>query len=128
MPPRAFTQRVAVLCASLQARWARFCPGHILCAAISHWQHTAPRVQEWVTGGVVVFKSETRTSSKGKKYVSFRLSQLQRDDVSVVAFGSAYEKLWNVSLGLVVVLVRSCAVWATASRRAGGVGRACPGR
>ncbi|KAK5640477.1 hypothetical protein RI129_011288 [Pyrocoelia pectoralis] len=59
---------------------------------------------DWVVAGVIVHKSATKTSSKGKNFSVWTLSDLKFElkTVTVFLFGRAYDELWKTTVGTVV--------------------------
>ena len=59
---------------------------------------------DWVTIGVVVGKSEPKTSSAGNPYSIWKLNDLEdlENSVSFFLFGEKHKQLWKTSLGTVI--------------------------
>lgn len=62
---------------------------------------------DWVTIGVVVSKSDPRTSQKGSQYSIWKLSDLSdcTKTVALFLFSGAYKALWKTSVGTVIGLL-----------------------
>lgn len=60
--------------------------------------------KDFVVAGVIVGKSNIRTSQKGSQYMIWTLSDLKDDikTVSVFLFGDAYKELWKVTVSTVI--------------------------
>ncbi|KAK3104155.1 hypothetical protein FSP39_024878 [Pinctada imbricata] len=61
----------------------------------------------WVTIGVVIYKSEPRTSASGKNYCLWKLSDLQNCDqvITFFLFGEVYKQHWKNEVSTVVGLL-----------------------
>lgn len=60
--------------------------------------------KDWVIAGVIINKSQVRTSQKGNQYLIWTLSDL-KDDIKTAGmflFGNAYHQLWKTAVGTVV--------------------------
>ncbi|XP_035911125.1 protein MCM10 homolog [Anopheles stephensi] len=68
---------------------------------------TADLQQDWVIGGVVISKTPTKTTTKGKQFAIWKLSDLHGDIkmVSLFLFGQAYKDLWKTAVGTVVAVL-----------------------
>ncbi|XP_049548451.1 protein MCM10 homolog [Anopheles darlingi] len=68
---------------------------------------TADLQQDWVIGGVLVSKSPTKTTSKGKQFAIWKLSDLHGDVkmASLFLFSQAYKDLWKTTEGTVVAVL-----------------------
>ncbi|KHJ42761.1 primase zinc finger, partial [Trichuris suis] len=64
---------------------------------------------EWVTMGVIVSKSERKTSARGNPYVIWRLTDLRNshDVISAFLFGNCLDKHWLLPAGTVVALLNA---------------------
>ncbi|BES97937.1 sensitized chromosome inheritance modifier 19 [Nesidiocoris tenuis] len=69
----------------------------------NHVQHGDLK-KDWVVGGVVVTKSPTKVSQKGKNFTIWTLSDLKLglQTVALFLFGKAFEKLWKTQPGTVI--------------------------
>ncbi|XP_058120203.1 protein MCM10 homolog [Anopheles ziemanni] len=74
---------------------------------LRNFVETADLEQDWVIGGVLVSKSPTKTTSKGKQFAIWKLSDLHGDIkmVTLFLFGSAYKDLWKTADGTVVAVL-----------------------
>ncbi|KFB39179.1 AGAP008723-PA-like protein [Anopheles sinensis] len=74
---------------------------------LRNFVETADLEQDWVIGGVLVSKSPTKTTSKGKQFAIWKLSDLHGDIkmVTLFLFGSAYKDLWKTTDGTVVAVL-----------------------
>ncbi|XP_041348945.1 protein MCM10 homolog [Gigantopelta aegis] len=73
-----------------------------------HLKIKTPDVQgNWVTIGVIVHKTDPKTSSNGKVYTIWKMSDLEDCDhvVSFFLFGQVYKDHWKTNLGSVVGLL-----------------------
>uniref|UniRef100_A0A182T8C9 Protein MCM10 homolog n=1 Tax=Anopheles maculatus TaxID=74869 RepID=A0A182T8C9_9DIPT len=68
---------------------------------------TADLQQDWVIGGVLISKTPTKTTSKGKQFTIWKLSDLHGDIkmVSLFLFGQAYKDLWKTALGTALAVL-----------------------
>ncbi|XP_050077023.1 protein MCM10 homolog [Anopheles maculipalpis] len=68
---------------------------------------TADLQQDWVIGGVVISKSPTKTTSKGKQFAIWKLSDLHGDIkmASLFLFGQAFKDLWKTAIGTAVAVL-----------------------
>ncbi|XP_014472077.1 PREDICTED: protein MCM10 homolog [Dinoponera quadriceps] len=59
---------------------------------------------DWVIAGVLISKSDTKTSQKGSSYCIWKISDLSDDmrTVTVFLFSNAYKQLWKTITGSVV--------------------------
>uniref|UniRef100_A0A182JWH1 Protein MCM10 homolog n=1 Tax=Anopheles christyi TaxID=43041 RepID=A0A182JWH1_9DIPT len=63
--------------------------------------------QDWVIGGVLISKSPTKTTSKGKQFSIWKLSDLHGDIkmVTLFLFGQAFKDLWKTAEGTVLAVL-----------------------
>ncbi|XP_052893061.1 protein MCM10 homolog [Anopheles moucheti] len=63
--------------------------------------------QDWVIGGVLISKTPTKTTQKGKQFAIWKLSDLHGDIkmVSLFLFGQAYKDLWKTAEGTVLAVL-----------------------
>uniref|UniRef100_A0A182F3R8 Protein MCM10 homolog n=1 Tax=Anopheles albimanus TaxID=7167 RepID=A0A182F3R8_ANOAL len=68
---------------------------------------TSDLQQDWVIGGVLVSKSPTKTTSKGKQFAIWKLSDLHGDVkmATLFLFSQAYKDLWKTTEGTVVAVL-----------------------
>uniref|UniRef100_A0A182NAN1 Protein MCM10 homolog n=1 Tax=Anopheles dirus TaxID=7168 RepID=A0A182NAN1_9DIPT len=74
---------------------------------LRHFVETADLQQDWVIGGVLISKSPTKLTSKGKQFAIWRMSDLHGDvkSVSVFLFGQAYKDLWKTAEGTALAIL-----------------------
>ncbi|XP_050086569.1 protein MCM10 homolog [Anopheles aquasalis] len=74
---------------------------------LRHFIETADLQQDWVIGGVLVSKSPTKTTSKGKQFAIWKLSDLHGDVkmATLFLFSQAYKDLWKTTEGTVVAVL-----------------------
>ncbi|XP_053664763.1 protein MCM10 homolog [Anopheles marshallii] len=63
--------------------------------------------QDWVIGGVLISKTPTKTTQKGKQFAIWKLSDLHGDIkmVSLFLFGQAYKDLWKTAVGTALAVL-----------------------
>uniref|UniRef100_A0A182VTH0 Protein MCM10 homolog n=1 Tax=Anopheles minimus TaxID=112268 RepID=A0A182VTH0_9DIPT len=63
--------------------------------------------QDWVIGGVLISKTPTKTTQKGKQFAIWKLSDLHGDIkmVSLFLFGQAYKDLWKTAEGTALAVL-----------------------
>uniref|UniRef100_A0A6E8VWS7 Protein MCM10 homolog n=1 Tax=Anopheles coluzzii TaxID=1518534 RepID=A0A6E8VWS7_ANOCL len=63
--------------------------------------------QDWAIGGVLISKSPTKTTSKGKQFSIWKLSDLHGDIkmVTLFMFGQAYKDLWKTAEGTALAVL-----------------------
>uniref|UniRef100_A0A182MBP9 Protein MCM10 homolog n=1 Tax=Anopheles culicifacies TaxID=139723 RepID=A0A182MBP9_9DIPT len=68
---------------------------------------TADLQQDWVIGGVLISKTPTKTTQKGKQFAIWKLSDLHGDIkmVSLFLFGQAYKDLWKTAEGTALAVL-----------------------
>uniref|UniRef100_A0A182JEC0 Protein MCM10 homolog n=1 Tax=Anopheles atroparvus TaxID=41427 RepID=A0A182JEC0_ANOAO len=68
---------------------------------------TADLEQDWVIGGVLVSKSPTKTTSNGKQFAIWTMSDLHGDIkmATLFLFGSAYKDLWKTAEGTALAVL-----------------------
>lgn len=63
-----------------------------------------PQYTNWCFSGIIMHKSDPRTSSKGSKYIAFRVGSFVHT-VDVYLFGDAFAKYWKLRCGDVVAIL-----------------------
>uniref|UniRef100_A0A182P6F7 Protein MCM10 homolog n=1 Tax=Anopheles epiroticus TaxID=199890 RepID=A0A182P6F7_9DIPT len=63
--------------------------------------------QDWVIGGVLISKTPAKTTSKGKQYSIWKLSDLHGDIkmATLFLFGSAFKDLWKTAEGTALAVL-----------------------
>ncbi|XP_053676228.1 protein MCM10 homolog [Anopheles nili] len=74
---------------------------------LRNFVETADLLQDWVIGGVLISKSPTKMTSKGKQFAIWKLSDLHGDikTVSMFLFGQAYKDLWKTAEGTALAIL-----------------------
>lgn len=70
-------------------------------ASLKMFVRKIPSEKDWIVAGVLVQKSPTKTSQKGKHYMIWTISDLKTElkSVSIFLFGAAYKELWKTTAG-----------------------------
>ncbi|XP_058060160.1 protein MCM10 homolog [Anopheles bellator] len=76
-------------------------------ARLRNFIETGDLQQDWVIGGVLLSKSPTKTTSKGKQFAIWKLSDLHGEIkmISLFMFAQAYKDLWKTPDGTVVAVL-----------------------
>ncbi|XP_055543509.1 protein MCM10 homolog [Wyeomyia smithii] len=63
--------------------------------------------EDWALAGVVLSKSPTKATAKGKQYAIWKLSDLHGEIqmISLFLFGQAYKDLWKTADGMVICIL-----------------------
>ncbi|XP_049288102.1 protein MCM10 homolog [Anopheles funestus] len=74
---------------------------------LRNFVETVDLQQDWVIGGVLISKSPTKTTQKGKQFAIWKLSDLHGDIkmVSLFLFGQAYKDLWKTAEGTALAVL-----------------------
>ncbi|XP_052867930.1 protein MCM10 homolog [Anopheles cruzii] len=76
-------------------------------ARLRNFIETGDLQQDWVIGGVLLSKSPTKTTSKGKQFAIWKLSDLHGEikTITLFMFAQAYKDLWKTLDGTVVAVL-----------------------
>uniref|UniRef100_A0A182Q2M5 Protein MCM10 homolog n=1 Tax=Anopheles farauti TaxID=69004 RepID=A0A182Q2M5_9DIPT len=74
---------------------------------LRHFVESSDLQQDWVIGGVLISKSPTKLTSKGKQFAIWKLSDLHGDIkmASLFLFGQAYKDLWKTAEGTALAIL-----------------------
>jgi hypothetical protein len=73
----------------------------------SRQSHLEDESVDWVTFGVIVHKSATKSASNGGNYMIWKISDLDNHSISVFLFRDAYNAHWKESEGAVVAVLNA---------------------
>ena len=85
-------------------------------ANIPQWK-LEDETQDWVTFGVLMNKSPSKSASNGGKYMIWKLSDLEGSSISIFLFRDAYDTHWKESEGTVIAVLNSKVVPAKDNQR-----------